>query len=123
MRPIELSGTTTGFAEHSQNLSIQCQFVETAGLLIDREKILSRPIGRNAERPGSCAVRRVGIRIAERRVPLFIVGDVQPDELLEVAIRIEDLNTSVAAIRDVHISLPVDLHVMWISELAGTGAV
>src|SRR6266850_5903653 len=123
MRPIKLSGPTTRFAEHSQNLSIQCEFIETARLLIDREQILGRSIRRNAERPGSRSIRGIGIRITECGMPLFIVGRVQPDELLEIPIRIENLDTSVAAISDIYISLFVDLHVMGISELTGSGAV
>src|SRR5207237_1773001 len=123
MRPIELFGSTTRFAEHSQNLSIQCEFIETAGLLINREQILSRSTRRNTERPGSRPIGGIGICITKCGMPLFIIGDVQPDKLLEIAIRIENLNTSVAPISDVHISLFVDLHVMRISELTGSGAV
>src|SRR6266487_1314975 len=87
-----------------------CQLLETARLLINREEILSRAVRRHTKRPGSRPIRRIGIRITQRGMPLFIVSHVQPDKLLEISIRIENLNTSVAAISDVHISLFVYLH-------------
>src|SRR5262245_63223306 len=72
---------------------------------------------------GSRRVRRIGIRIAQCRLALLVIGYIQPDELFKVAIRIENLNTSVASIGHVHVSLLVDLHVMRVPELTGPRAV
>src|SRR5262249_38202816 len=123
MRPVELLRSTAGFAQHSQNFPIQRQLVETARLLIDREEILSRAIRRNTQRPGSRRVWRIGIRIAQCRMTLLVIGYIQPNELFEVAIRTENLNTSVASIGHVHVSLLVDLHVVRVPELTGLRAV
>src|SRR5229473_1196622 len=123
MWPIELLWTAAGFAEHAEDLSIQGQLVEPAGLLIDGEEILRRAIGRDAKRPGSTRIRRVWIGVAQCRMPFFVVRHIEPDELLEVAIGIEHLDASISPIGDVHVSLSVDLHVMRIPKLARAGPI
>ena len=56
-------------------------------------------------------------------MPFLVIGDVEPDELLEAAIRIENLNASIAAVGHVDVPLAIDLHVVWISKLAWAGPV
>ena len=56
-------------------------------------------------------------------MPLLIVSDVEPDEFLEIAFGVENLNAPVTAVSRVDVSLPVDLHVVRISKLARAGSV
>ena len=123
MRPIELFRAAAGLAEHAENLAVEGELVQSTGLIVDGEQILSWAISRDTERPRWRSIRRVRIRIAQRRMPFLVIGDVEPDELLEAAIRIENLNASIAAVGHVDVALAIDLHVVWISKLAWAGPV
>src|SRR3989442_5492200 len=123
MQPIELFRAAAGLAEHAENLAVEGELVQSAGLIVDGEQILSWAISRDTERPRWRSIRRVRIRIAERRMPFLVIGDVEPDELLEVPVGIENLNPPIAAVGHVDVPLPVDLHVVRISKLARAGPV
>src|SRR3569833_3327353 len=119
MRPVELAHTMARLPEHAENLAVQRHLVEPTRLGVDDEYILGRS-RRDAQGPRGSLVRHcVGVRgrIPQHGVPGFFVWRIQMHEAYEDAIPIIAMNSPVAAVRGIHVSLPVGLLVVGIVDV------
>jgi len=107
-----------GFTEVPHDFAIKSKFVNATRLGVRRVQVLCWPL-RDANGPRLSLIRRVCGQIAQHGMARLVVGHVEEDEPLKVAVVIENLDAPVTAISDVNVVLPVNSNIVRNIELAG----
>src|SRR6202034_4229553 len=118
------------FAEHAKHFSIERHLVDAAW---KRVRAIEHLIGRrsDAKRPGragrhgqrgavacQAAVRRAGLRSNSCAGPRVVERDSDLDDSNQVSVAVEDLNASIAAVRNIEVAFGVGLNRMQNPELS-----
>src|SRR6185437_13871308 len=99
--PPELARSVTGFAEIPEHLSIEREFVNPPGIRVGAIQILRSRTRRDADCPWCAFLTVNGLlvrHVAHPRMDPRRHRNVDVNLLLEVSIRVEDLDTAVSAI-------------------------
>src|ERR1043166_955226 len=118
VRPIELAHVVARLSEHADDLSVERHLVQPPGLRIRHEQVLRRRL-RHAERPRRALVGHGRRPVAEHRMAALVVGRVEEQEVLEVAVGVEHLDAPVAAVGDVDVVVAIDGDVVRVADHAG----
>src|SRR5882672_6595839 len=119
--PAELPGLFAGFAEHSENFSVEGEFVDAAGVSVGSVEDLIRA-GRDAQSPRCAGGHGAGVGGglgADGGASVGGSGDVNRDLAKVFSFGVENLDAAIAAIGDIDIVLCVDGDAVRDVELAG----
>src|SRR5262249_10809561 len=108
VNPAELLELLAGFTEHAQHLTVEAELIDTAGMRIGAvEHLLPVRTGRgDAQGPRRARAERAALRRTLRKVGLVadsgpgirVVGNVDLDDVQELAVAVEHLDAPVGAV-------------------------